>query len=176
VLFDPGRIKRGLVPTTTIGPALVEGKRYRLVIDRDWHDARGVGLVEGFEKAFRGGPSDRVSPSPGRWRVGSPKAGTSEPVVVTFPKPMDYVLLQRMVRVFRGRELVEGTIRVGRYETEWAFTPSRPWSAGDYRIVADNTLEDISGNHLDRQFDVDLFDKVTQHIESSTTAVPFTVR
>ncbi len=176
VLFDPGRIKRGLVPTTTIGPAVVEGKRYKIVIDKEWHDARGVNLVEGFEKPFRGGPSDRVIPDPGKWRITAPKSGTTEPLEIVFPKPMDYVLLQRMIGIFDTRGEISGKIAVDRNETEWRFTPHDPWKPGSYRITADNTLEDISGNHLDRPFDVDVFETVTKHITSTTTSIPFAVR
>ncbi len=176
VLFDPGRIKRGLVPTTTIGPAVVEGKHYKLMIDRDWHDARGVSLVEGFEKSFRGGPSDRLPPAPGSWRVTSPKAGTTDALSIVFPKPMDFVLLQRMIGIFDARNEIAGTIEVDRNETEWRFTPRTAWKPGAYRITADNTLEDISGNHLDRPFDVDIFETVTKHIPSTSTSISFSVQ
>jgi hypothetical protein len=176
VLFDPGRIKRGLVPTNTIGPAVVEGKRYKLVIDHEWHDARGVNLVEGFEKAFRGGPPDRIAPGPASWRIIAPKAGTTEPLVIGFPKPMDYVLLQRMIGIFDSGGEVSGTIAVDRNETEWRFTPREPWKPGPYRITADNTLEDISGNHLDRPFDVDIFETVTKHITSNMSSIPFAIK
>ncbi len=176
VLFDPGRIKRGLVPTDTIGPPVVEGKHYKLVIDADWHDARGVHLVEAFEKNFRGGPSDRVFPDPRNWRITAPKAGTTEPLVVAFPKPMDYVLLQRMIGIFDTRGEISGKITVDKNETEWRFTPHDAWKQGAYKITADNTLEDISGNHLDRPFDVDVFETVTKHIATNTTSLPFTVR
>lgn len=175
VLFDPGRIKRGLVPTTTIGPSVVEGKHYKLVIDRDWHDARGVSLVEGFEKPFTGGPSYRVFPDPAKWHITAPTAGTTDPLIIAFKKPMDYVLLQRMIGIFDARGELPGKIAVDRNETEWRFTPREPWKPGTYRITADNTLEDISGNHLDRPFDVDTFEKVTKHITSTTTSIPFTV-
>ena len=175
VLFDPGRIKRGLVPTTTIGPAVVEGKHYKLVIDREWHDARGVSLVEAFEKPFRGGPSDRVPPEPKNWHVTSPKAGTMDPLAIVFPKSMDYVLLQRMIGVFGQRGEIAGKIEVAHNETQWLFTPREAWKPGDYRITADNTLEDISGNHLDRPFDVDIFETVTRHIVSTSTSLPFSV-
>lgn len=176
VLFDPGRIKRGLVPTTTMGPAVVEGKRYKLRIDSDWHDARGVHLVEGFEKSFRGGPSDRVPPEPKNWRITAPGAGTTGAVVISFPKPMDYVLLQRMIGIFDAHGEISGKIVVDRDETEWRFTPGALWKPGRYRIAADNTLEDISGNHLDRPFDVDIFETVTRHIVNKTTSIPFVVR
>jgi hypothetical protein len=172
VLFDPGRIKRGLVPTNEIGPPIVEGKHYKLTIDRDWHDARGVPLVAGFEKTFTGAPADRTPPDPKRWIVTAPKAGTSEPLIVEFPKPMDYALLQRMLEVLG----VEGHITVDRDETRWIFTPAAAWKAGSYRLLADNTLEDIAGNHLDRAFDVDLLNAAPQQNAAKTASLPFTVR
>ncbi len=176
VLFDPGRIKRGLVPTNTIGPAVVEGKRYRLEIDAGWHDARGVHLIEGFAKEFRGAPAVRVAAQPKDWRVTAPKAGTNDPLVIAFPRPMDYVLLQRMIGVFDTHSEISGKIAVERNETEWRFTPREAWKPGAYRITADNTLEDISGNHLDRPFDVDVFETVTKHIAANATSLHFTVR
>ena len=72
VLFDPGRIKRGLVPTTTIGPACGGRQALPAGDHREWKDARGVQLVEGFEKPFRGGPSDRVPPDPKNWLLPRP--------------------------------------------------------------------------------------------------------
>jgi hypothetical protein len=176
VLFDPGRIKRGLVPTNTIGPAVVEGKRYQLVIDPGWHDARGVRLVEGFTREFRGAPAVRVAADPKTWRLTVPKAGTNDALVISFPRPMDYVLLQRMIGIFDAHDEIHGSIAVDRNETEWRFTPRAVWKPGSYRITADNTLEDISGNHLDRPFDVDVFETVTKRIAASTTSLPFIVR
>ena len=99
VLFDPGRIKRGLAPNQQMGLPIVEGKHYTLLIDREFHDAHGAPLQEAFRKAFRGGPVDRVPPDPLQWRVAEPKSGTREPLVVDFPKPLDYALLQRLLEV-----------------------------------------------------------------------------
>src|SRR6201999_148754 len=62
--FDPGRIKRGLTSNQTIGPPITEGRHYRLVIDREWPDARGVPIIEGFTKNFTGGPAERIPPDP----------------------------------------------------------------------------------------------------------------
>lgn len=176
VLFDPGRIKRGLVPTTTIGPPIVEGKRYKLVVDRDWHDARGVGLVASFEKSFRASPADRATPAPAAWHVAAPPAGSIDALVIDFPKPMDVVLLQRMISIRRNDVEIAGTVEVANEERRLLFRPAESWRAGSYRIVADNTLEDIAGNHLDRPFDVDRFETVTRRIESAATSIPFTIR
>jgi hypothetical protein len=47
VLFDPGRIKRGLVSQEELGMATQAGRKYRLVIDQDWPDANSVpGILE----------------------------------------------------------------------------------------------------------------------------------
>ncbi len=170
--FDPGRIKRGLTSNEAMGPPIVEGKRYTLVIDRDWPDARGVNMVEGFRKSFRGGPAERHPPDPAQWQVTAPKAGTSEALAVSFPTPMNYPLLERMLQV-SGEH---GTVTIDKDETEWRFTPREPWKAGDYKLVVDTGLEDLAGNHIGQAFDIDVFDHVTEHIAANTISLPFTVR
>src|SRR3990172_6988011 len=109
VLFDPGRIKRGVSSNLQLGPPIAEGKRYTLVIDREWKDARGVPLVAGFRKSFRGGPEDRTSPDPKKWTLTAPKAATVLPLVIDFPDPMEHVLLQRMLEVTGPQGPVTGT-------------------------------------------------------------------
>jgi len=174
--FDPGRIKRGLTSNETIGPPLVEGKRYTLAIDADWPDARGVPMVAGFRKAFRGGPAVRIPPDPKQWSVTAPGNGTRDALVVDFPVPMNYPLLQRMLRISGTRGNVAGTATVTRQETEWRFSPQQPWRAGNYQLVIDTGLEDLAGNHIGQPFDLDVFDHVTEHITSETVPLPFTVR
>jgi hypothetical protein len=174
--FDPGRIKRGLTSNEKMGPPIVDGERYELVIDRGWPDARGVPLVEGFRKAFRGAPAVRTPPDSKTWRITPPLAGTAGPLVVDFPRPMNYALLQRMLRVSGAKGDLAGTTGVGRQETEWRFTPTDAWSAGTYRLIVDTALEDLAGNHIGQPFDIDVFDRVTEHITTQTIAVPFGVR
>ena len=172
VLFDPGRIKRGLVPSDDMGTPIVEGRRYTLVIDKEWRDARGVPMVEGFQKVFRGGPVDRETPDPARWRITSPKAETMEPVVVDFVKPMDFGLVQRLIAI----EGVEGTAAIGEREMQWRFTPKVAWKAGAYRLTADNALEDIAGNRLHREFDVDTSKATGQKTDLPQSSLTFEVR
>ena len=182
--FDPGRIKRGLTSNEKMGPPIAEGQRYTLVIDKAWPDAKGVPMVETYRKTFRGGPPLRVPPDPKVWRVAPPRAGTSEPLIVTFDRPMNYPLLQRMLQVTGSRGpgggsiggTIAGTIAVDKNETEWRFTPAAAWPAGAYRLVVDKGLEDLAGNSLGQPFDIDVFDRVTEHITATTIAVPFTVR
>ena len=174
--LDPGRIKRGLTSNQAMGPPIVEGKRYRLVIDQDWPDARDVRMIEGFVKAFRGGPAVRVKPDPKQWRITTPKAGSGTALIVDFPRPMNYVLLQRMLQVTRKGAHVDGEATVERNETQWRFTPRDPWRDGDYELASNTALEDLAGNSIALAFDIDVFEKVTEHIATATTAVPFTIR
>jgi hypothetical protein len=174
--FDPGRIKRGLTSNERIGPPIMEGKQYTLVIDREWQDARGVPMVEAFRKNFRGGPAQRNPPDPKQWRVSAPKAGTTDPVVVSFPTPMNYPLLQRMIQVSGPQGNINGTVSVARQETEWRFAPRDAWKAGDYRLVVNTGIEDLAGNHIGQPFDIDTFDRVTEKIVTETTSLPLRIR
>jgi len=176
VLFDPGRIKRGVASNLQLGAPIAEGKRYTLLIGREWKDARGVPLVAGFRKAFRGGPEDRTSPDPKKWTLTVPKAATVLPLVIDFPDPMDHVLMQRMLDVTGPQGRVAGTVVAGRQETQWRFTPSAPWQACNYQLVIDTELEDLAGNKVSHLFDIDVFDQVTRTIETKTVSVPFSVR
>jgi len=172
LLFDPGRIKRGLVLNEQLGPPITEGKRYALVIDGQWRDARGLPLSRGFRKTFQGGPPDRNPPLLNLWRVSTPKAGSLDPLVITFPKPMDYGMVQRLIEV----PGVSGSVVVDRQETEWRFTPSEPWKAGDYRLLVNASLEDISGNRINRAFDVDRSKLAADRSSEATGSLPFSVR
>jgi hypothetical protein len=177
LFFDPGRIKRGLKPREEVGPVLEEGKRYTLVIDRAWSDAQGNPLRETYRKAFRVGAPDDTPPDPKTWKLRPPAGGTRDPLVVTFPKPMDHALQQHMVWVAdaKGRR-VPGAVGVTHEETRWQFTPKEPWPAGAYHLVADTQLEDLAGNTIGRPFEVDVFRPVQREVKAETVKVPFAVR
>ena len=174
--FDPGRIKRDLTSNKAMGPPIAEGRRYTLVIDREWRDANGVSMVTPFTKRFQGGPAVRQPPDPKTWRLTTPPAGSRDPLVVSFGRPMNYPLLQRMLKVAGPRGDVVGVIDVVRDELEWRFTPASPWSEGAHKLIIDTSLEDLAGNKIGEPFDIDVFDHVTERITSSTTSVPFETR
>jgi hypothetical protein len=174
--FDPGRIKRDLASNRTMGPPIVEGRRYTILIDRDWRDANGVAMAEPFKKVFRGGPALRQPPDPKTWKITAPPAGNRTPLVVSFGRPMNYTLLQRMLKVADTRGQVSGIIQVDKQEAEWRFVPVQPWTAGPYQIVVDNDLEDLAGNKIGQPFDIDVFDKITPSITTSYTTLPFQIR
>jgi hypothetical protein len=177
LLFDPGRIKRGLKPREELGPVLEEGKTYTLVIDRRWEDAEGNPLKESYRKTFKVlAPIDHI-PITKTWKLRTPMAGATGPLTVTFPRPMDHALLHRVVWVTDARgKTVPGTVSVTDEETRWHFTPKQPWRAGTYHLVADTTLEDLAGNNLTRPFEVDVFRRVQKEIKSKMVKLPFQVR
>jgi hypothetical protein len=172
VLFDPGRIKRGVLPLVEIGPSIRAGARYTLVIDRDWVDGRGAPLAEPYRKEFRVAAPDREPIDPAKWRISAPRAGASDPLVVTFPESLDYAMLQHAIEV----EGVAGRIDVAKNETEWRFTPAQPWKPGDHKLVIQTTLEDLAGNKVGRAFDVDVFEKITRKVERETVSLGFRIR
>lgn len=171
LLFDPGRVKRGLMPRQEVGGALVEGRRYSLVIDAAWPDAAGNPLREAFRKDFRVGPADRLPIDPKRWRVKAPKAGTRDPLVADFGEPLDRALLDRLLSV----PGVAGSIRVDREETRWQFTPRDSWKPGRYELRIGTALEDLAGNKVGRPFDIDVFERVKRRITSDSVSLPFRV-
>lgn len=156
VLYDPGRVKRGILPNEEMGRPLTVGQTYALEIDADWRDAEGQPLVAPFRREFRVGPPREHALDPADWRVETPVEGTRDPLAVDFPAPLDYGLLHRALRVAGGdgRPLA-GEIRVEREETRWLFTPHAPWRPGEHQLVAAATLEDVAGNRIGRPFEVD---------------------
>jgi len=174
--FDPGRIKRDLVSNRAMGPPIAEGKRYTLAIDREWRDANGVPMTEDFRKTFRGGPAVRRPPDPKTWKIVAPVAVSRAPLVVDFGRSMNYTLLQRMLKVVGPHGEVAGRVEVDRNEAEWRFTPQQPWTSGSYRLAVDNGLEDLAGNKIGQPFDIDVFDKVTERITTTSSSIPFEIR
>jgi hypothetical protein len=176
LLFDPGRIKRGLKPREEVGPVLVAGQSYELVVDPGWLDANGSPLKSGLRRAFRTVPADETSPDPKTWTVRPPAAETRGPLEIRFPEPLDRALLDRLIAVrdASGRP-VGGSASVSDEETVWRFTPEAPWRAGSYRIVIGTELEDVAGNSIARPFEVDVVGPITRRIASETVALPFRI-
>lgn len=172
VLFDPGRIKRGVLPREQVGTALVEGGSYTLVIDAGWRDARNAPLASEFRKRYRVAPEARKGIDLSMWRVQAPQAGTRDPLVIDFPAPLDYALLQRLVRV----QYIPGTITVGAKEMQWRLVPDSAWVAGSYNVHVDTALEDVAGNRVGRPFDVDTFDPITPKLTRKNESISFRVR
>jgi hypothetical protein len=176
ILFDPGRIKRGLLPLAESGKILEAGKSYTLAIDREWQDEHGATLAEAYRKEFQVTPARRNPVDPSKWRIVEPHVGTFEPLSIAFPEPLDYALLQRLLQVIGPNGAVEGKVVVTAGETEWRFLPREAWQEGKYRVDVQKALEDLAGNRVGRPFDVDTFAPITREITGEAVSLIFRTR
>jgi hypothetical protein len=176
LLFDPGRVKRDLLPHEEVGSPLRAGSAYALIVDAGWPDAQGNPLGAEARKTFHVGPPDHEPPHTGNWRLAAPHAGTAEPLVVTFPEPLDRALLERVLEVSDPSGApVPGDVVVEPGETRWRFTPRAAWKAGGYTLRAATILEDLAGNSLGRPFEVDVFDRVEDRSLNVSESLRFQV-
>jgi hypothetical protein len=168
LFLDPARIKRGLVSHEALGYPLREGTRLRLVIG-GMRDAGGA-EVDTHTAPVVVGPDLRHRLDPRRWQLSVPPLGSRKPLRVTFDRPLDHGLLQRVIR-----PPVPGRAEVGAGERSWSFVPDGPWPGGDHVLVVDTVLEDVAGNSLRRAFDRDLADGRDDPLDSAQVLVPFRI-
>jgi hypothetical protein len=172
-----GPDQTGLRPLEEVGPALEEGKRYTLVIDQAWRDGTGNPLKETFQKVFKVGPPDRDPPNPARWKIQPPRSETRDALTITFSKPMDHALAQRVIQVTSDSgERMPGKIALEDQERRWIFAPTQPWRRGPYRVVIQTMIEDLAKQHWQTIRCVDLFENVQLRLASSTVKLSFEVR
>jgi len=172
VLIDPGRIKRNVATNLDLGPALIEGHRYTLSVDKGWPSADGSSYLPQFSKPFTVTEPLRERPDIRFWQISSPCLGTREPLNITFDRPFDRHLLSKEIRVAEknGRS-VGGRIHIGERERSWSFTPNESWSHKDLRVVANIGLEDVAGNNFR-----DLLDQQNGTPDASVSITKTTVR
>jgi hypothetical protein len=157
VLLDPARIKRGLAGHRAAGYPLRAGQPVRLVVGAGFRDAAGTPLRAGAERRYTVGPDERRRVEPGDWALAIPPAGGTEPLVVTFGRPLDHGPLARCLHVTGpGGSRVDGAAEAGPQDRSWRLVPAAAWAAGTHRLHADPVLEDLAGNSALRVFDRDL--------------------
>lgn len=155
LLFDPGRLKRGIRANVEMGPPLVAGRRYRLVIDSLWRDARNLPLRGAFRQELRVAGFDSVSPDPARWSISAPRRNTRDALRIEFDEALDHALAMRMIAVVDSRgSRLPGLVTLSESDRVWTFVPATPWR-DDMRLRIDPALEDLAGNNLVRLFDSD---------------------
>ena len=133
-------------------------------------------MKEPFRKRFTVGPEDMSPVDTAAWRLGVPRVGARQPLVVTFPEALDHALLLRALVVEDERgEPVGGAAEVGLGETEWTFTPDRPWTPGGYALVALGILEDLAGNRIGAPFEIDVFERIDEPDEQDVYRITFQV-
>jgi hypothetical protein len=156
VLFDPARVKRGILSNREMGRALVNGRRYAIAVDADWRDASGRPLAAAYRHEFTAGPPLEHAIDTQAWRLHLPKAGTRDALVVVFPFPLDSALVARALEVASGGErTVRGASEVGLDAMSWRFVPDAPWETGAHQLKVASFLEDPAGNRVNQAFEVD---------------------
>jgi hypothetical protein len=156
--IHPGRIKQGVNLREDYGPVLHPGRRYQLRISTRVTNMAGVHLEEAFVKDFRTREEDRTPPEPNRWRRSQPKAGSREPLQITFDDALDHAQLPRFLTVRQDAKPFTGTLVVEPGETACTFTPDDPWPTSGCDLIVNGRLEDLAGNTPLRVFDTDLQD------------------
>ena len=175
VFFDPGRVKRGILPNEEMGRPLRAGRTYTLVVDSTWRDARGRPLVGAFRQKLVAGAAVLAPITLAEWKVTAPKAGTRDSLIVVFPRALDRGLIDRAIGIETDKGArVEGQASVMNGERRWAFVPASPWDGSSYRIVALSILEDVAGNQINHPFEVDLFERVDSVAAPTRYTVAFT--
>jgi hypothetical protein len=185
LLFDPGRVKQGLIPRKEDGPIFESGKTYHFTIHSNWPDAMGKKLESDSVKLISIGDDDFGQPDPSNWKVHPPMPPTTTqetldaPILETsskaslridVPEPLDQALFQRCIVVLNDQKMrVEGDVEIVNEEKTWLFRPKLAWQPGNYVIVIDEVIEDLAGNSIGRPFEVDMSNGSGQ-----TTSVPLT--
>ena len=153
LLFDPGRVKTGLVAHNRLGRALISGQRYTLGIDSAL-DMKGCELTKAYTKTFEVREAYSTKLDLDQWQLTQPKAETREPLSINLGREMDHLSLAYRIRIENSDgNPVPGALDLADNERVWVFTPSVPWQKMDYRISVDTEMEDVSGNRLSGVFD-----------------------
>lgn len=149
LLMDPGRIKRGVAQNLTLGPALLAGSRYSIVIEGGWPSAISGQEAPHFEKHFAVSKALRNLPNTALWQFQRPRAATDDPMVISFDRPFDQQLAQTAITIRDADgQNIAGTVSVEDHEKTWRFLPSDPWATARIRVVVDAHLEDVAGNNF----------------------------
>ncbi|MBL7864147.1 MAG: Ig-like domain-containing protein [Cyclobacteriaceae bacterium] len=155
--LDPGRIKLDLIPNKTLGNPLQQGVAYTLHVASGWRSKEGIALAKPWSKPIVVGGRDDKSPDVQSWSVKLPEPGSKEGLTIGFGEPLDWMLVSETIHITDDRKsIVPGTIQVNEEERTMTLAPEKPWTTGTYTLSVDARLEDLSGNNLNRLFEVDL--------------------
>lgn len=154
LLFDPGRIKRGVSTNVKLGPALLEGKTYQLVVSGEWQDVYDQKLGISEINTFKVGEAYRTAINISDWNVETPEAKSAQPLKIQFDRIMDHALIQSMIKIKNeDNEAIAGSWAVLESEFVVHFTPSSTWQKGHYKILLNSGFEDVAGNNLSSLLD-----------------------
>jgi hypothetical protein len=130
------------------------GQDYTLAIGAAIVDSFGRQLRESFRKRFRVTEAVRQPIDVEQWQILPSETETRDPLVLVFPRPLDWALLSQMISIRSADgQALDGRIVVDQDEGRWSFTPTLPWERGRYHVHVASGLEDVCGNSLIAAFD-----------------------
>jgi hypothetical protein len=174
VLLDPGRLKRWVGPNRELGPPLKAGQAYTLAVGAGMVDLSGRRLHETFYKHFRVTEAVREHIAVEQWEIVPPVTKSRQPLVLMFPRPLDWALLSHTITITSsGEQSIGGRIAIDENERRWSFTPTSAWAAGSYRVRVASSLEDVCGNSVIAAFDRPLRLDSDLKYEAATSSIAF---
>jgi hypothetical protein len=174
VLLDPGRLKRGVGPNRELGPPLETGQDYTLAVGAGMTDLSGNRLPETVYKRFRVTDAVREPIAVERWTIMPPMTNSRQPLVLMFPRPLDWALLLHTITIASTCEQsIDGKIEIDQYERRWSFRPASPWAAGPYSVRVASSLEDVCGNSVTAAFDRPVRSGSDLAYEVASRSIPF---
>lgn len=155
--LDPGRIKTDLIPNKEKGLPIVKGNTYKVKIDRTWRSANGISQSDDVIKTYYVANRDSIKPSESSWKVETPTLGLRDELIIDFGESLDAVLSKECIEVLdESNKRVAGNYALVKAERYLVVVPTTPWKKGNYTIAINTRLEDLAGNNLNRNFDVDI--------------------
>jgi hypothetical protein len=174
ILLDPGRLKRGVGPNRQLGPALKAGQAYTLAVGAGMTGLSGGQLPETVYKSFRVTDAVREPIAVERWNIVPPETNSRQPLVLIFPRPLDWALLSQTITVASASEQsIDGKTEIDHCERRWSFTSTSPWAAGSYHVRVASSLEDVCGNGVIAAFDRPLRPGSDLAYEVRNSSIPF---
>jgi hypothetical protein len=144
VLFDPGRVKRGVEGDGESAAPLQVGQSYTVE-------------VSGKRFHYQVTPAVRTPVTPQAWRLALPKAGSRESLAVAFDRAMDDALLRDQLEVIDAQgQPLPGQVTASADGRVWYWRPKHGWHIGAYQLVVGSSLEDVSGNQVGEALDHDV--------------------
>jgi hypothetical protein len=179
ILLDPGRLKRGVGPNRELGPPLETGLEYALAVGAGMTDLSGSQLPETVYKRFRVADAVREPVAVERWTIAPPMTNSRQPLMLMFPRSLDWALLSHTITIASTCETceqsVDGKIEIDQYERRWSFTPASRWAAGSYHVRVASSLEDVCGNSVTAAFDRPLRSGSDLAYEVASRSIPFSL-
>lgn len=141
VLFDPGRVKTGIMRHAEIGTPLAGYRRAELMLN-------GVAV-----KSWRVDKTPCRALSTGSWQIEAPHANGRSALRVRFPEAIDKQAEHLFAVMDTLGTRVEGSDQLVSFETIWAFTPHVAWVPGEYRVLLHPDLENPCGDRVGDAFE-----------------------